>query len=388
MKLKQKPTDFIVEELTNIHISEEKKEHTVYLLEKQEIDTFTAVRFLSSQLNIPLFEIGYAGLKDKHAVTKQYISLPTRYAVDCAKLTNVTLCFKGYIDQKIKIGDLQGNHFTITVRDIKSNELKNIETQAQSVSLFGVPNYYDSQRFGSVFKKEFVAQHVLCNNFEQAVKIYLTEYLKSEPKRTKNIKRKILDHWQNLDTITIRDKQYGKVLETYQRTHSWQQAYKKIPAYLRELYVNAYQSFLWNECIKELLKKHIDKDRLFFVPYHLGSLLFYEHITDQEKNKVPETFQTISPSAVFSDVEQPIVQTVLSRHNLSLPQFDIVEKTGNFFKTRPRPTLVVPELFTISKPEIDELNTTASTQRYRIQLSFSLPKGSYATIVTKKIFGT
>ncbi|MEM0466375.1 MAG: tRNA pseudouridine(13) synthase TruD [Candidatus Thermoplasmatota archaeon] len=387
MKLKQQPTDFIVQELSNIQISDTEKKYSIYLLEKQELDTFSALKYLSNQLNIPLFDIGYAGLKDKHALTRQYISIPTQDTVDLSKIPQIHLTFLGYSDTKIKIGDLTGNHFTITVRDIRSKEIHKILQRAQSISVDGIPNYFDSQRFGSVLHQDFIIRQVINNNFEHAVKMYLTEYLKSESKRIKNIKRTILDHWKTLENLTIREKQFAVVIHEYQQTRSWEKAYKKIPAHLRELYVNAYQSYLWNECIKELLKKHVNKQQLFSVEYPLGSLLFYTMLTKQEKENLPETFQTISNTASFLDHEQPIVQTILARQSLTLQHFDIYQKTGNFFKPRARPVIVYPADFFLSEPSIDELNTSSQQPRYKIQLSFSLPKGSYATIVTKKIFG-
>jgi tRNA pseudouridine13 synthase len=387
MKLKQQPADFIVEEITDIPISSETKEHAIYLLEKQEIDTFEAINLISRQLNIPLFDIGYAGLKDKHAITKQYISIPSLYNVQPSKLTEVHLSFLGFLDRKIQIGDHLGNRFTITARNIQFGQLKEIQNRTKTVSVFGVPNYFDSQRFGSVINHEFIIKHIINKNFEQAVKQYLTAYIKSEPKRTKNIKRDILAHWDTLSTVSIREKKFAIVLHEYQRTQSWQKAYKKIPAHLREMYVNAYQSFLWNECIKEVLKKEIDRKKLYPVEYPLGSLLFYRDLTESEQKRLPPTFQTISEKAAFKENEEPIIHSILSKQNLSLKDFNIQSNTGNFFKTRERPTIVLPEQFVLSEPLKDELNGSPQQPRYKIALSFILTKGSYATLVTKKIFG-
>ena len=71
MKLKQHPTDFTVEEITLITPTSDNDVHRVFLLEKQGMDTFKSLRFLSKKWLVPYHEIGYAELKDKHAVTKQ-----------------------------------------------------------------------------------------------------------------------------------------------------------------------------------------------------------------------------------------------------------------------------------------------------------------------------
>jgi tRNA pseudouridine13 synthase len=182
MKIKQLPTDFIVEEIPSIEISKEKKEHSIFILEKQEMDTFEALRLIAKNLRISLFEIGYAGLKDKHGLTKQYISIPSKYNIKNKEIKNLKLEFIGYNNKKIKTGDLKGNKFTITVRNIQKGETPGIYSRAKTISEYGVPNYFDSQRFGSVIHNEFIARYMIKNQYEQAMKIFLTKYSKKEKK--------------------------------------------------------------------------------------------------------------------------------------------------------------------------------------------------------------
>ena len=386
MKLKQQPADFIVEEIPSFEVSSEKDEHTVFLLEKQEIDTFDAIRQIAKKLRISLFEIGYAGLKDKHALARQYISIPTRYNVQGLNIDSLTLSFVGYQRKKIKIGDLAGNRFTITVRDVSENELDDVSCRAATIPMSGVPNYFDSQRFGSVIDHEFIGKYVVLKQYENAVKQYLTAYQKSEPKKIKDEKRKILFSWNDLSNVRVYNKAFAVVIKEYGKTKDWRAAYRKIPAHLREMFVNAYQSYLWNECVKELLKEVVEKKKLYSVEYAIGALLFYGNLSEQEMKNIPQTFLTISETAMFTNDEQRIVSTVLAKEELQLTDFKIEEETGNFFKTRARQVLLIPEDFTISKEVRDEINSKGNAQRFKIQVSFSLPKGSYATLVTKRLF--
>jgi len=386
MKLKQQPADFIVEEIPNFEVSSEKDEHTVFLLEKQEIDTFDAIRIVAKKLRISLFEIGYAGLKDKHALARQYISIPTRFKVEAMKFDFITLSFVGYHRKKIKIGDLVGNRFTITVRDVNENELDDVSRRAATIPIFGIPNYFDSQRFGSVINHEFIGKYIVLKKYDHAVKHFLTAYQKSEPKKIKDEKRKIFSSWNNLSNVHVYNKVLAVVLKEYLKTKDWRLAYRMIPAHLREMFVNAYQSYLWNECVKEVLKEVVEKQKLYSVEYAIGALLFYRNLSKDELKKIPETFQTISERVTLSEVEQRIVDCVLTKERLTLTDFAIELETGNFFKTRPRQVLLVPKDFTMSKPIRDEINSRGNTQRFKIQMSFSLPKGCYATIVTKRLF--
>ena len=387
MKLKQLPADFIVEEIPDVSFGQDKDEHAIFLLEKQEIDTFEAVRRIAKRLRISLFEIGYAGLKDKHAMARQYVSIPTKYNVQGLKMDALVLTLVGYSRKKIKIGDLVGNRFTIVVRDIEEKELADISQRADEIVNFGVPNYFDSQRFGSVIDHSFIGKDVVLRQYDHAVKQYLTAYQKSEPKKIKDSKRKILSSWDDLVSVRVFDKTLAAVIKEYVRTKDWRASYRRIPAYLREMYVNAYQSYLWNECVKEILRNSVEKKKLYSIEYAVGALLFYTSLSEQEKKKIPLTFLTISSTAMFTDDELQVVSTVLAKENLKLSDFSLEEETGNFFKTRTRQVLLFPDDFAISKPERDELNSKGNSMRYKIRVSFSLSKGSYATLITKRLFG-
>jgi tRNA pseudouridine13 synthase len=387
MKLKQLPADFVVEEIPDYPILLEKDEHTIFLLQKQEVDTFDAIRRIAQRLRISLFEIGYAGLKDKHSLARQYVSIPTKYNVQGLKLDSAVLTLVGYSRKKIKIGDLAGNRFTIIVRDIQDDELANISLRAETIAPSGVPNYFDSQRFGSVIDKVFIGKEVILKHYEKAVKQYLTAYQKSEPKKIKDEKRRILSSWNNLASVRVFNKAFAMVIKEYLKTNDWCTAYRKIPAHLREMYVNAYQSFLWNECVKEILKSTVEKKNLYSVEYAIGSLLFFTTLSDPERGRLPQTIQTISDQMTITDDERKVIDRVLSKEGLRFNDFRIEDETGNFFKTRARQVLLNAEDFTIGKPERDDMNSKGNAERYKIRISFSLSKGSYATIMTKRLFG-
>ena len=97
-------------------------------------------------------------------------------------------------------------------------------------------------------------------------------------------------------------------------------------------------------------------------------------------------FPTLSEKVLLSEFDNKIVSKVLSNENITIPDLDIESSTGNFFKTRKRQVIVIPENFSVSDPMDDELNIINGKPQKKITLSFSLPKGSYATVVTKKIF--
>ncbi|MEK6868803.1 MAG: tRNA pseudouridine(13) synthase TruD, partial [Nanoarchaeota archaeon] len=155
---------------------------------------------------------------------------------------------------------------------------------------------------------------------------------------------------------------------------------------LREIMVSAYQSYLWNECIKELLRRTVNKKSLYSISYNIGTLLFYRNLSEEEIKKIPLAFKTISEEIKPSNAEKEIMGKVLSKEGVSIQDFGIKKETGNFFKVHERKVLLKPENFSISEPQIDEINDRGRKNTFKIKLSFSLLKGSYATIITKRIF--
>ncbi len=385
MKLRQIPEDFVVEEINDFNLFEEGK-FKVYSLEKKGIETFFLISHLSKLNDIPSSNFGIAGLKDKHAITKQFFSIPSKYDLKTLTEPNFSIKLAGYMDRPIVIGRLFGNRFAITVRDLRKEDLEKIKNRANELQ-YGVPNYFDSQRFGSVINGEFIAKYLVKKDYEKAVKLFLTGYTKHESKKIKDDKRKILDSWNNLENVELSSRTLAKVVDEYKAAKDFSAAYKKIDQNIRQMIISAYQSYLWNECVKETLKKCVKHKVLYNVKYNIGDLLYYKDLNNDEEKRIPHYFKLISHDAEFNDFEKKIVDGVLKKEGLSLPDFDIKSATSNFFKAQNRHVLILPEDFELSEPSIDELNDKGRRNVYKVTLSFSLQKGSYATIVTKKIFG-
>src|SRR3989338_2241924 len=250
MKLKQLPGDFKVEDISELSISKEKKGYKAYLLEKRGIETFSLLSYLSRKNNIPIKEFGIAGLKDRHAVTRQYFTIPLKYDIKTLHEKDFDITLLGYTDKGLKLGDLKGNKFEIIARDIKKGELEGISQKSKNMEQIGVPNYFDSQRFGSVIGNEFIARCLIKQDYEKAVKIYLTAYSKFESSKIKQEKRLILQNWDNIKKLRIKNRSLAIAVDEYRKSSKWIEAYKKIPSNIREIVISAYQSYLWNECVK------------------------------------------------------------------------------------------------------------------------------------------
>ena len=140
------PEDFAVEELP-LYLPEGGGSHAYAFVEKRELTTRDLVLTLIRQ-GLKENEIGVAGLKDKHAVTKQWLSVPNRRAdaLDAlAELPGVQLLERSRHRNKLGIGHLRGNRFTVRVR---GGDAARAAAVVNVLAVQGIPNYFGPQRFG------------------------------------------------------------------------------------------------------------------------------------------------------------------------------------------------------------------------------------------------
>jgi tRNA pseudouridine13 synthase len=147
---KQSPRDFVVEELPLYEFSGE-GEHLVLFVRKKNLSTNEMIGQIARYLGIKNKEIGYAGLKDKHAMTKQYISLHKKYEESLENFNheNIKIISKTYHNNKIRIGHLKGNRFYIKVKKVNPTSAAKIDEALKNISNFGMPNFFGYQRFGN-----------------------------------------------------------------------------------------------------------------------------------------------------------------------------------------------------------------------------------------------
>jgi tRNA(Glu) U13 pseudouridine synthase TruD len=115
--------------------------------------------------------------------------------------------------------------------------------------------------------------------------------------------------------------------------------------------------------------------------------LFYITISSDILEKLPHEFPTISDKMEFSEDELLVFNRILKNERIAWKDLSRIEDTGTFFSTQYRKVVVRPDDFNTSEFSKDEVNSKGDNHRNKVTLSFTLPKGSYATIVTKSIFG-
>ncbi len=146
---KQNKDDFVVTEIPLYEFSGE-GEHIVIKFRKKDLTTWDAVQIFSEQLGCKSREIGYAGLKDKNAMTVQYISVPksSEERLDKFSHKNIKILETTYHTNKIRVGHLKGNKFFIRLKRVNLIDSRKIQEAVQKIATLGMPNYFGFQRFG------------------------------------------------------------------------------------------------------------------------------------------------------------------------------------------------------------------------------------------------
>ncbi len=142
--------DFLVEELPAFAPAGQ-GEHLLLTIEKRGMNTVFVAKAIARWAGIPEMDVGYAGLKDRHAVTRQRFSvrLPKKVAPDVAKLNaeGLQVLSQQWHDRKLPRGALAGNRFEIVLRAVVG-ERPAIEARLVQIATGGIPNYFGEQRFG------------------------------------------------------------------------------------------------------------------------------------------------------------------------------------------------------------------------------------------------
>ncbi len=146
---KQSKEDFVVTEVPLYEFSGD-GEHLILLIRKKDLSTWDMVNILSNHLGCKSRDIGYAGLKDKNAMTVQYISLHKSFEdkVDGFEHPQIKILEKTYHNNKIRIGHLKGNKFFIRLKQVQNVDKKKLDFALEEIKKFGMPNYFGFQRFG------------------------------------------------------------------------------------------------------------------------------------------------------------------------------------------------------------------------------------------------
>ena len=384
MKLKSLPEDFEVEELSDFPL--DGGPFAVYLLTKRSLGTPEAITAISSRWNFPRRVIGYGGLKDKHAVTRQWVTIHRGPRRDFRE-ESLSLTYQGQANRPFGPQDITANRFQIVMRNLTDEAAQKVIAARNSLAEFGVPNFYDDQRFGSLGESgEFIGRPWCLGDYERALWLAIAEpnsHDRPNDRDEKEIIRRLWGDWVACKA-TLR-KSSSRSIITYLVDHPerFRDAFALLRQDLRSLWLAAYQSDLWNRCLAARLGQSIPASRTFPVQLATSQVSFFTELTESETTELQGLALPL-PSARLHLDPGPLLdlyETILAEQGLALRELRVKYPRDSFFSKGERTAIVRPTELKIGRQDADELNEG----RHRLTLEFVLPRGSYATIVIKRL---
>ncbi len=404
-QLRQELEDFVVKEITNREEGEEGK-YLILELVKRDWDTHHFTRTLAKILQISQKRISVAGTKDKRAITTQKISI---FDLDASKiekvhLKDIELKVLGRSRKSIELGDLWGNDFIITIRNIaySPEETKRLleKTTDGILGQGGVPNFFGIQRFGSVRPvTHLVGKAIVEGDFEKAALLYIAEPFPDEPEETKKARQLVKetrDFKEGLKSYPLRlGHERAMMNHLIANPDDFAGSFLVLPKNLYKMFVHGYQSYMYNIILCHRLEKGISLNQAIE-----GDIVCFKNEAGMPDSSKTEkvTAETVAAmnrlikrnrafitaplpghSTEFaSGIPGEIEQEVLQELSVPLKGFNIEKIPEMSSKGMRREVLLqVEPKFEVAE---DELNPGKS----KALLEFMLPKGSYATTVLRE----
>jgi tRNA pseudouridine13 synthase len=385
IKIKALPEDFIVEELVDLPLVKQGA-FAVYLLKKKGWNTLDLLVTLSRRLAVPFGNFSYGGKKDRHSLSSQYIGIKKKGIMGLDG-NGYSLEFIGFMERPMGPDLIRGNHFKIMVRDLTSCNIKACLRQVELAQAFGYANYFDDQRFGCLAAGQgFLAGRVLKGEFNGALKIYLTACGVNEAKEQISRKRFFFEKWRDWEACrkeakTIFEKKAFSHLARYPK--GFLDLLKGIPAEELSMHIASFQSYLWNQMLREIITS-ICGSALKGYPGQAGGYLFYTQVSPKDLAYLSGlSLPVAGPKVKFTDRAcADIYARVLESEGIKGPMFNKWRLRQAYFKSFPRQAVVKPQ--GLLPPLV--LDDEVYIGKRKLSLEFTLPRGSYATMFLKRIF--
>jgi tRNA pseudouridine13 synthase len=385
MHIKQNPDDFRVEERIDVEPGRV-GDYALYRLEKRGWTTPDALAAIRRRWRLDPWRLSYGGLKDRHAHTVQYVSIlqgPERRFTQ----EHISLTFLGQLTHPFRSEHIVANRFDVTLRNATAAETDSALAELEGVRRVGVPNYFDDQRFGSVADGgPFMARALILGDAENALRIALSAPYRFDRAPQKREKALLQEHWGDWARLKdLLERSHARSLVDYLRVHpdDFRGAVTRLRPELRGLYLSAYQSHLWNRMLARWLEAHFERDALMSVPLRLDAVPMHRFLTEAQHTLLAGLALPLHSARVAletDDPRKPYFDAVLAEEGLTQEQFRLKGMRELFFSKGERAALCMPADLAAATA-VDETHPG----RQKLMLHFELPRGTYATLIVKRV---
>ena len=418
-KIRHLLDDFVVEELlldgslaevtAPVEVLEPAGEgrYLICVLVKRRWDTFLAVREVAGRLRISQKRIRFAGIKDTKALTAQHVSLQNVAPgkVLDVQIKDIMLYPQRFSSERMYSQLIRGNRFHITVRDIDQS-VSVIEERTKSVKeeierVGGVPNFFGHQRFGTIRPNtHLVGKHLTRGDTKKAALAFLADPSVHEHPEAREARQRLQDTMDFEEAL----ERFPRFLryERFMLCHlvkcptDFVGAFRELPRRLRKLFVQGYQSYLFNRFLSERIRRGIPLNEPQIGDYTLR-LDEHELPTEERDQATATNIQTIDaavkegkicvaapligPDQLPSKgVQGEIEQIILEAENVAPEAFKLSFMPEATAEGRVRALLNPAWNLVLEEIAEDKENEGKQVMK----LGFSLNRGSYATVVLRE----
>ncbi len=401
-KLRKNPEDFVVEEISSPPPRDEDGDYAILRIRVRKWETNRLIRQISRQLGISRKRIGFAGTKDRRAVTTQLISVKAQ--MDDVKRLHLKdmEVIEGYPAQKrLNLGDLRGNSFDITVKDLECSEAKARmlveETFEALKTLKGFPNFFGHQRFGAVRPiTHIMGKKVMEGDFKGAVYAYLGSPVDIEGAEAFEARSAFDEGVGYAAALKMYPKYLGfeKAMLNHlvKNEDDYIGAIAVLPRNLSMMFVHAYQSYLFNRILSHRIAKGLLKEEPLLgdivLPLDAQGLPDHKKWIDVSEDNIDKVSKRIAEGKAFLSGLVPGADVRVASGEQGEIEMKVLEKEGLSPKD-----FIVPQMKELSSKGMRrELISPLGDFNYEIEegvrMRFSLMKGCYATSLLREFMKT
>ena len=383
--IKESPEDFFVEEIP-LYEPSGAGEHVYCQIEKKGLSTFDAVNAISRELNIPRQNIGYAGMKDANAVTRQVISIQgvSEEQVSALKLPNIEIRWVARHGNKLRLGHLKGNRFAIRIRDVESTDVIKVEPILRVIQERGLPNFFGEQRFGTRQNNDLLGAALIRDDNMGVLKLLLgTPDPRFDDAQTIHA-RKLFEEHKNDEALHDWPRHGGmerRILHRLIKSHKPSAAVRMIDEPIRRLWISALQSRVFNEVLSRRLATFDQVLPGDFAWKHENGACFPVQDAAAEQPRAAAFEISATGPLVGYRMSTPegdplkIEQEVLAQFQLTPEQFRLEGK--HKVKGARRPLRI--------KLEDVKLEGGVDDHGAHVTIAFTLPSGAFATVLLHEV---
>ncbi len=383
--IKQRQDDFFVQEVP-LYEPSGQGEHVFCEIQKVGIPTFEAVDRIAAALRVHPRDIGYAGMKDANAITRQVFSIAgvSEAAVMGMHLADMTVQWAARHGNKLRLGHLKGNRFAIKIRDVNPTDVIKLSALTKLFSERGMPNYFGEQRFGRRANNHLMGAALIAGDPARLIKMLLGDPIKGVDDPAQRSARMAFDRGDLAASMKMWPRRCGmerRILARFIKTGKASAAFLAVDEKIRRLWVSALQSALFNQVVARRLDS---LDRVMvgdLAEKHDNGAVFRVEDAAAEQPRC-DAFE-ISPTGPLVGYRMTlpegeplaIEQAVMDEHGLKPSDFRVEGRhkiKGARRALRVRPTDM-------------ELASGVDEYGSYITAAFTLPAGSFATALLREI---